>query len=124
MLLRGGLPVISCLRVARAAVANEALRAGLDRAAEDVSHGQRLHVALSGTLPPLATELVAVGEESGRLDAMCLRAAQAYDDEVRRTLRTLVAIIEPAMILLFGLLVGFVALAMLQAIYGLNASLL
>jgi type II secretory pathway component PulF len=124
MLLRGGRPVLPSLRAARAAVSNVALGEGLDRAAEAVSHGKRVHVALTGTLPALATELIAVGEESGRLDELCLRVADSYDNEVRRALRTFVAVIEPAMILLFGLIVGFVALAMLQAIYGLNRSAL
>ncbi len=124
MLLGGGRPLIPSLHAARAAVANLALVEGLDRAAEGVSHGRGVHVALTGTLPELATELIAVGEESGRLDDLCLRVADSYDGEVRRTLRTLVAVIEPALILLFGLVVGFVALAMLQAIYGLNRSAL
>jgi type II secretory pathway component PulF len=66
--------------------------------------------------------MLAVGEESGRLDELCLRVSDTYDAEVRRALRTLVAMIEPAMILVFGGLVGFVALAMLQAIYSINAS--
>jgi type II secretory pathway component PulF len=124
MLLRGGRPVLPSLRAARAAVSNVALGEGLELAAEGVSHGKRVHVALTGTLPALATELIAVGEESGRLDELCLRVADSYDNEVRRSLRTLVAVIEPALILLFALIVGFVALAMLQAIYGLNRSAL
>ncbi|MGH7470604.1 MAG: type II secretion system F family protein [Longimicrobiales bacterium] len=124
MLLRSGRPIIPALRAARHAVSNLGLGLGLDRAAEAVSHGKRVHVALSGILPPLATELIAVGEETSRLDDLCLRVADAYDVEVRRTLRSLVAVIEPALILLFALIVGFVALAMLQAIYGLNATML
>jgi type II secretory pathway component PulF len=122
MLLRSGRPVLPALRVARSAVANTAIGADLDRAAESVSHGKSLNAALAGTLPPLAAELIAVGEDTGRLDELCLRIADSYEDEVKRTLRTLVAIIEPVLILLFGLLVGFVALAMLQAIYGLNVN--
>ena len=124
MLLRSGRPMLPALRAARATVLNAELGAGLDRAAEAVSHGKRVHVALSGTLPPLATELIAVGEGSGRLEDLCLRVADAYDSEVRRTLHTLVGVIEPALILLFALVVGFVALAMLQAIYSINTSLL
>ncbi len=120
MLLRSGRPVLAALRAARATVSNAALAAGLDGAVEAVTHGQRLHTALAGTLPPLASELIAVGEESGRLDELCLRIADAYDAEVRRSLRTLVGVIEPALILFFGLVVGFVALAMLQAIYGIR----
>jgi type II secretory pathway component PulF len=124
MLLQSGRPVLAALRTARAAIANLALGDALDRAVEAVNQGSRVHVALAGTLPPLATELLAVGEESGRLDELCLRIAESYDVEVRRTLRTLVAVIEPALILLFGIVVGFIALAMLQAIYGLNTTVL
>ena len=124
MLLRGGRPLLPALQVSRAALTNFELHARLERASEAVGHGQRLHTALAGTLPPLATELIAVGEESGRLDELCLRVADTYDQEVRRSLRTLVTVIEPVMILLFALIVGFVALAMLQAIYGLNPTVL
>jgi len=61
-----------------------------------------------------------VGEETSQLESLSLRVADNYDNEVRRTLRAMVALIEPALILIFGGLVGFVALAMLQAIYGIN----
>ena len=66
--------------------------------------------------------MIVVGEESGKLEDVCLRVARTYDGEVRRALRALVSMIEPAMILIFGGLVGFVALAMLQAIYSINAT--
>jgi type II secretory pathway component PulF len=124
MLLRSGRPALPSLRAALASVSNLQLRAALEDAADAVSHGKRLHVALAGTLPEMAAELLAVGEESGRLDEMCIRVAEAYDAEVRRTVRALVAIVEPLLILLFGVVVGFVALAMLQAIYGINVSAL
>jgi len=120
MLLGSGRPILSSLDTARASVSNAALGADFERAMEAVSHGQSLHAALADALPPLANELIAVGEESGRLDEMCMRIAESYDAEVRRSIRTLVAIIEPAMILFFGVIVGFVALAMLQAIYGIR----
>jgi len=122
LLLHSGAPMLTALRVARAAVPNLALAAGVERAAAEVSEGGGLAAALQGTLPPVAIQMLAVGEESGRLEELCLRIAESYDAEVRRALRTLVAMIEPAMILIFGLLVGFVALAMLQAIYSINAS--
>jgi type II secretory pathway component PulF len=120
MLLRSGRPTLPALRAARGAVSNLELSAALERAGEAVSHGQRVHVSLAGTLPPLACELIAVGEESGRLDELCMRVADAYDGDVRRTLRALVAVVEPVLILVFGVVVGFVALAMLQAIYGID----
>jgi type II secretory pathway component PulF len=124
LLVESGRPVLSALGAARGAVANLELAAGLERAVEAVSRGEPVHAALDGTLPPLATELIAVGEEGGRLGELGLRVAETYERDVRRTLRTLVGVVEPAMILFFAVVVGFVALAMLQAIYGVSASAL
>ena len=120
LLLRSGLPMLQALKIARASAANLVFQSGVDRASAAVAEGGNLAASLAGTLPPLASQMLAVGEESGQLDALCLRVADAYDADVRRTLRTMVALVEPAMILVFGTLVGFVALAMLQAIYGIN----
>ena len=120
MLLASGRPVLDSMRAARITVSNLALGESLENATDAVAHGQRLNSALAGSLPPLATELVAVGEESGRLDELCLRIADSYDSEVKRTLRAAVGIIEPVLIVVFGLIVGFIALALLQAIYGLS----
>lgn len=122
LLLESGAPMITALRVARAAVSNVVVGAGIERATAEVSEGGALSPALQGTLPPIAVQMLAAGEETGRLDELCARVAESQDAEVRRAVRTLVALIEPAMILGFGMLVGFVALAMLQAIYGINAT--
>jgi len=122
MLLASGAPMITALRVARASISNSALAEGVDRAASVVAEGGALAPALSGSISPLAVQMLAVGEEGGRLEEMCARVADAFDAEVRRAIRTAVALIEPALILVFGVLVGFVALAMLQAIYSINTS--
>jgi type II secretory pathway component PulF len=122
LLLQSGLPILPALRIARTAVPNRALQEAVELAATSVGEGGALATSLGQTLPALAVQMLAVGEESGRLDELCLRVADTYDGQVRRSLRTLVALIEPAMIIVFGGLVGFVALAMLQAIYSINAS--
>jgi general secretion pathway protein F len=122
LLLRSGLTILPALRIARSTVPNVILRDGVERAAASVGEGGALAPSLAETLPPLAVQMLAVGEESGRMDELCLRVADTYDGEVRRALRTLVSLIEPAMIIVFGGLVGFVALAMLQAIYSINTS--
>jgi type II secretory pathway component PulF len=124
LLLANGRALLPSLRIARAAVTNSALSQKIEIATEAVAHGAPLHHALADTLPPLATELIAVGEESGRLDEMCTQIATSYDSDVKRTLHTLIAIVEPVLILVFGLIVGFVAFAMLQAIYSVNATIL
>lgn len=122
ILLKSGVAIVPSLKIARGAIGNLALAEKIERAAAGVAEGSALAPTLSGTLPPLALQMIAVGEESGRLEDLCLRIANTYDTEVRRALRTLVSLIEPAMILFFGALVGFVALSMLQAIYSINTS--
>jgi len=123
-LLRGGAPLLTSLRVGREAVDNLAIGAALGSAERAVARGEPVAASLGAALPPLATQLLAVGEESGSLDAMALRVADTFDAESQRTLRSLVALIEPLLIVAFGAMVGFVALAMLQAIYSINASAL
>lgn len=120
LLLKSGVPAHPALKIARNSTANLALQEGVDRAAAALAEGGALAPALSGTLPPLALQMIAVGEETGRLEELCLRIAETYDGEVRRAVRAAVAMLEPSLILVFGTLIGFVALAMLQAIYGIN----
>jgi type II secretory pathway component PulF len=122
LLLRSGVPILPALRIARASSTNESISAGVERATVSVSHGDTLASALGGTLPPLALQMLSVGEETGHLDELSLRVADTYDREVKRSIRAGVSMIEPAMILIFGALVGFVALAMLQAIYSINTT--
>ncbi len=121
LMLQGGLPLLPALRLARTGISNMAIAAELDLATKSVVRGNGLASSMLGILTPMAVQLLAVGEESGRLDTLALRAAATHDEEVRRRLRTLASLLEPALILLFGGVVGFVALAMLQAIYAVNA---
>ena len=120
LLLKSSVPALPALKIARASASNLVVQESIDRAAGAIAEGSAMAPALAGALPPLALQMLAVGEESGRLDDLCLRVADTYDGEVRRALRTAVTLIEPALIITFGGLVGFVALAMLQAIYGID----
>jgi general secretion pathway protein F len=123
LMLKGGMPLLPALRLAATGVQNRALRADLEHATQNVMRGDGLANALAGTLDSMAVQLIAVGEESGRLDELSLRAASQQDESVRRSLRSLASLLEPALILAFGAVVGFVALAMLQAIYAVNAGM-
>jgi general secretion pathway protein F len=120
LLLQSGMGILAAMRIARSAISNRAIAEGIERAENEVARGTRVATALEGTLPPLAAQLIAVGDESGQLDALCLRVADTYDGELKRSLRAAIGLIEPAMIITFGVIVGFVALAMLQAIYSVN----
>ncbi len=124
LLQKSGVGILASLRIARSAITNEWMAERIARATEGVGQGRRLASELQGVLPPLAVQLLAAGEESGSLDELSLRAADNYDRDVSRRLRTFISLLEPALIVIFGMLVGFVALAMLQAIYSVNANVL
>jgi len=122
MLLTSGAAPLPAMRIARAAITNEAVGEQMDRAIADVAEGSAIAAAVQHALTPLAVQMLAAGEESGRLEEMSRRIAAVHDAQVRRQLKTGIALIEPIMILIFGVLVGFVALAMLQAIYSINTN--
>jgi type II secretory pathway component PulF len=89
-----------------------------------VREGRSLHGALEeGDLfPAVLGRLVAVGEESGTLRDFLARSAELCEARAERSLERLVTLIEPTMIVAFGILIAFVALSLLQAIYGVDAS--
>lgn len=123
VLLRGGAPVLGALDGAARGIGDAGAEAEVDRVRIRVREGEQLHVALSkGDLfPDLLIRLVAVGEESGRLAEFLGKAADVFERRVERMLGRLVVLLEPAMIVVFGGVVAVVALALLQAIYGVNA---
>lgn len=124
VLLVGGAPLLQALDDVIASVADPVARAAVVRIRDRVHDGSALHRAVGeGSLfPPILARLIAVGEESGRLADFLERAAEFCDERAERALQRVVALIEPAMILLFGILIAFVALSLLQALYGIDAS--
>lgn len=122
-LLAGGVPLVAALDVAAGAASDAAVAADLRAARASVRRGEALSGALARGrgFPHVLVRLVAVGEETGEMDAMMLRAAALMESELERRLDRTVSLLEPAMILFFGLVVGGVALSLLQAIYGIHA---
>lgn len=122
MLLRGGTPLAAALDAAARTVTDPLLADALHATRERVAAGSALHAALAGERAFDATfvALVATGEQSGRLTDFLARAGVMLEQRTQRSLRRLIAFAEPAMIVGFGLVVGGIALALLQAIYGLN----
>ena len=120
--LESGVPLLRAMALARGTVGNAALAEQMAGAEAVVRDGGSVSGALSRSLPPLATRLLEAGEQGGALAPLARRAATASGDQVQRVITGAVSLIEPVMILGFGGVVGFVALALLQAIYGINAS--
>lgn len=122
-MLSQGAPALRAMSVCQEVVTDEVVRSRLQQAEEDVRSGGRLAQALAACkcFPPTFLHLVEIGEEGGRLPELLERAATLAERELHDYLQALVRLAEPTMILFFGGLVGFVALALLQAVYGIQA---
>jgi len=122
ILIRSGIPILRALSVSVPVVTNEVLRKELGRCARDLEQGMSFGVSLQSVrrLPPFLVSLVSVGEESGKLDDALLEVADTYEAECDETMRILASLLEPAMILVMGLIVGFIVVAMLLPIFQMN----
>jgi general secretion pathway protein F len=122
-LTAGGAPLLVALADARDCMSDPVARTETDRIRTRVREGSPLNTAIAegGLFPPVLPQLVALGEEAGRLSDFLLKAAELQERRTERALERLVALAEPAMIVVFGGIVALVALALLQAIYGVNA---
>jgi general secretion pathway protein F len=74
----------------------------------------------SGAFPPLALSMITVGEETGHLEEMLLKVASTYEKSLRQAVKRFVSILEPAMILIMGLVIGFIVVSMLMAIFSIT----
>jgi len=121
-LLKSGVPVVSALSVVREMIGNQVLATAVERLGEGVKRGAGLAVPMAedGAFPPLARHMVRIGEETGRLEEMLLRVADAYEAEVRKLVKRLTGLLEPVIILAMGLVVGFIVVAMLMAIFSIS----
>ncbi len=123
-LLTGGAPLLMALEDAHDCMTDPVAQTETERIRVRVREGSALHAAISekSIFPTVLPQLVALGEDAGRLAEFLIKSAELLERKTERTLERLVALAEPAMIIGFGGLVALVALALLQAIYGVNAA--
>ncbi|MDJ0956067.1 MAG: type II secretion system inner membrane protein GspF [Arenicellales bacterium] len=117
-----GVPLLSAMHASEGVVSNLVLRKNLADAAAEVAEGVSINGALarSSNFPPLLIQMVASGEQSGRLDDMLDKAASALERELESRIAVLVGLFEPAMILVMGGVVLIIVLAILLPIFDLN----
>ncbi|HXG62036.1 MAG TPA: type II secretion system F family protein [Planctomycetota bacterium] len=122
-LLKSGVPILEALSISKEALGNAILRDDVDEAAAGVRQGRSLAEILRRTrsFPPMVTDMIAVGEESGNLDEVLLQVADSYDAQVDRAVRVFVALFEPALLVLMAALVGFVVISMLLPVFSLSS---
>jgi len=121
-LLQSGVPLITSLQIVRNIVNNVLVGDFIDDAMEDIQAGKSLNLALSKSkwFPPVFLQMVAVGEQSGDLEAMLHKVADAYEREVETRIAGMTAMIEPVMILAMAVVVGFIVISILLPIFEMN----
>jgi type II secretory pathway component PulF len=122
-LLGAGVPMVGALKVAREAIGNQTLTDAVASAIEEVQRGSALAKSLAACpqlFPASVAEIIAVAEESGRLDQELVRLATANEAELDRRLRMLVALAEPAVLLVMAAIVGTVVVGMLLPVFTLQ----
>lgn len=121
MLTKANLPILSSIKIVRNTIANVHYQAAFERVEKHVESGRPLSWALEREklFPPMVYQLVNLGEQSGSMEDVLLEVANFYDDEVDTTSKNLSTLLEPILLILMGIGVGFVVAAVLGPIYGL-----
>ncbi|CCE00701.1 type II secretion system F family protein [Bradyrhizobium sp. STM 3809] len=121
-MLSAGVPLIPATRSASEVVGNDHLRAGLEQAIEKVQQGTALHRALRETvaLPAVALQMIAVGEEAGRLDRMLLRVAEMLEKQLQTRVDRFMAALTPAMTVGIALIIGALIMPVMTAVLSIN----
>jgi general secretion pathway protein F len=121
-LLKSGVPVLQALIIVKTVLSNKVIVLAMDELEQGLKSGKGLSGPLqkSGIFPQMAVHMITVGEASGSLDKMLAKVSDSYEKEVERTIKHMVSLIEPIMILLMALLIGFIVISMLLAVFSIN----
>lgn len=119
ILLRAGLPMIEVITMARQSAQSEVVRRALDNIPRNVLQGQGLSQAMEASqlFPSMLTQMVTTGEETNTLDSSFATLADHYEFEFNQALTVLISVLEPLLVVLVGLVVGFIAIAAMMPIY-------
>ncbi len=121
-LMSAGVSVLDALEVTGGAIGNKVIEAELKLAAKEVRNGKQLSepLAASPYFPPIVSQMLAIGEETGQTDTILLKVADFYEEEVDAVIDGLSSLIEPAMIIVLGAMVGLIAASVMGPIASLS----
>jgi type II secretory pathway component PulF len=123
-LTKAGVPIIQALKITSDTVGDEDMRKSLIRIADDgLAKGLTIGDAFrrEPVLPRVVTNLIAISDRAGHLEEMLATLAEFYRANVESSLKTLVSVVEPALLLMMGLLIGIVAMSIIVPVYQLSA---
>ena len=119
----GGTPLVNAMDTAAGSVSSRLISGSITRAAQLVREGQTLHSAMgsTGLMPELALEMIEVGEASGALSPMLASVAEFYEEEVNLRLQTMIAIVEPAILIFMAILIAFILIALYLPLFSISS---
>lgn len=122
ILLASGIPILRALEIVKGVVGNRFVAEAVDSVRDSIGRGTNVAEAMkrTGLFPPIVLHIIATGQMSGGIEKGLIDIANMYDDEVELTSRTLVSLIEPAILIVMGVVIGFIVLAILLPIFDMN----
>lgn len=122
LLIKNGLPILRAIDIAVAVLENEVIKNQLRQSHKELKQGSSFGRSLKGSrlIPLFMSNLIIVGEESGKLDEALGEVAGSYERETDEALKIMTSLLEPIMILVMGIVVGFIVVAMLLPIFEIN----
>lgn len=124
-LLQGGIPLMTALETSAASMGSKLMRDSVGQARTKVKEGRALSKSLAetGVFPPLAVEMIYVGESTGALPAMLNSVAEFFDEDVSNAMTAALSLIEPAIMIFMGVFVAFVLISLYLPIFSLAGNL-
>lgn len=121
-LLKNGVPLLNALKIVRNIVNNTQIAKAIDNAMDQIEAGKSLSTQLgqSRWFPPIAVQMISVGEQSGELEEMLNKIADIYEREAESQVMAMTSMLEPIMILVMGVIVGFIVISILLPIFEMN----
>jgi len=122
-LLKTDIPITENFSITAKVLGNSEYKATLNQASEQLVKGVNINQTLkvrADLFPPMVTQMISVGEETGSLDTILMQLAQFYEEEVDQTMDTLTSTLEPILMLILGLGVGSIAVAVIMPMYSLT----
>lgn len=121
-MLKAGVPLLQALESGRSAVINHYINSELSGVIEDVRSGSHLSSSLNKIdhFPPVAIQMISIGEETGKLDVMLLRVANMFERQTQRSIERVMGLLTPVLTILIAAVVGLLIMTVMDAVLGIN----
>jgi len=121
-LITSGVPILQALKITKETIGNEVIQNAVQKVHDSIKEGDTIAAPLdeSKVFPPMVVNMIDVGEETGSLDSMLMKVADIYDAEVEAAVEAMLALLEPAIIIILGGIIGFIVISLYLPIFSLG----